>query len=242
MEQDQPPHRSHWFLNLPQNFESLSKFPSKRRKVNRRGTYISTSQTCYYLVMSFESSPNNTGSPSNPIPSVVSGIPSTPSVVMIVLPEVPVLTPTHPVVSTQPIQMNPFKSLFGTLGYNSQSIPSVSNPFYFGMPNMNLKLSSSIPVTNANPSFGPGGMAPPHTPLYFGGSHIPQKNQTVGGKTPFSSRSNPSLNSLGWSTQPVGQSTSYILSFPPSSSMLIPTNAFVMKNPPLSSRVPPGGS
>jgi hypothetical protein len=67
---------------------------------------------------------------------------------------------------------------------------------------MTSQLSSSIPTTNANPSFGPGGMAPPHTPLSFGGGHIPQMNPTVGGQPPFSSGSNPSLNAPGWSTQP----------------------------------------
>jgi hypothetical protein len=77
--------------------------------------------------------------------------------------------------------MNPFRSLFGTLGYNSQSIPSVSNPFSFGMPNMTLQLSFSIPKTNANPSFGHAGMAPPYAPVSFGGGHIPQTNPTVGG-------------------------------------------------------------
>jgi hypothetical protein len=85
MEQDQPPRRSHHLLKLPPHFESLPKFPSKRRKVNRRGTYISTSQTCDYPVMGTESSLNDTGSPSTPIPSVVSGIPSTPSATMVVV-------------------------------------------------------------------------------------------------------------------------------------------------------------
>jgi hypothetical protein len=132
---------------------------------------------------------------------------------MVVVPEVPILTPTQPVVSTQPIVMNPFGSLFGMPGYNSQSIPSVSNPFSFGMPNMTSQLSSSIPVTNANPSFGPGGMAPLHTPLSFGGGHIPQMNPMVGGQPPFSFGSNPSLNAPGWSTQPGGQVTSYIIIF-----------------------------
>jgi len=66
--------------------------------------------------------------------------------------------------------MNPFRYVFGTLGYNSQSIPSVSNPFSFGIPNMTLQLLSSIRVANANPSFGRGGMAPPYAPLT---SYIP---------------------------------------------------------------------
>jgi hypothetical protein len=118
------------------------------------------------------------------------------------------------VVSTQPIVTNPFGSLFGTPGYNSQSIPSVSNPFSFGMPNMTSQLSSSIPANNENPSLGPGGMAPPHTPLSFGGGHIPQTTPTVGSQPPFPPGSNPSLNAPGWSTQLGGQATSYIHPFP----------------------------
>jgi hypothetical protein len=51
-------------------------------------------------------------------------------------------------------------------------------------------------VINANPSFGHGGMTPSHTHLSFGGSKIPQTNPTIGGQTPFSFRSNPSLNAL----------------------------------------------
>jgi hypothetical protein len=96
--------------------------------------------------------------------------------------------------STQPIGTNPFGSPFGMLGYNSQSIPSVFNPFYFGMPNMMSQLSSSIPTTNENLIFGPGGMAPLYAPLSFCEGHIPQTNPMVGGWNYFSSRSNPSLN------------------------------------------------
>jgi hypothetical protein len=85
-------------------------------------------------------------------------------------------------------------------------------------------------------------MAPPHAPLSLGGGHISQMNPTVGGQPPFSFGSNPSLNAPRWSTQPSRQSTSYIPSFPPSSSMSILTNTFFIKNPSLSSEVPPGGS
>jgi hypothetical protein len=94
MEQGHPPCMSHCLLKLPLHFESLPKFPSKRRKVNRRGTYISTSQTCDYPVMGTVSSLNNTSSPLTPIPSVVSRIPSTPSTEMVVVLEVPILTLT----------------------------------------------------------------------------------------------------------------------------------------------------
>jgi hypothetical protein len=86
VDQYQIPHRSRHLLKLPQYLDSLPKFPSKRRKVNRRGTYISTSKTCDYPFMGIESSPNDTGSPSNPIPYVVSGISLTPSTSMVVVP------------------------------------------------------------------------------------------------------------------------------------------------------------
>jgi hypothetical protein len=78
MEQDHPPCRSFHLLKLPLHFESLPKFPSKRRKVNRRRTYISTSQTCGYPVMGIEWSPKHIGNPSTHIHYVVNGTPSTP--------------------------------------------------------------------------------------------------------------------------------------------------------------------
>jgi hypothetical protein len=237
MEPDQLPRRSRLcLLKLPPHLES---FPSKRRKVIKRGTHTSTYQTCDYTIMSTESSLKDTGSPSTPIPYVVNGTPSTPSTTMVVVSEVPVITPIRPVVATQPIVTNPFGSLFGMPRYNAQSIPSVSNPFSFGMPNMTSQLSSSIPMNNTNPSIGPGGMAPLHIPLSFGGAHIPQMTPTVGSQPPFPPGSNPSLNAPGWSTQPGGQATSYVPSFPPSSSTPILTNTFVMTNPPLSSGFPP---
>jgi hypothetical protein len=104
------------------------------------------------------------------------------------------------------------------------------------------QLSSFILVTNANPSFGPGRMAPPYAPLSFVGGHIPQTNPTVGGWPPLSSRPNTSFNAPRWSSQPGRQVTSYIPSFTPFSSMLIPKNTFIMGNPPLSSGVPSGVS
>jgi hypothetical protein len=191
--------------------------------------------------MSIESSLNETRIPSTPIPYVVSGIPLTPLAMMVVVLEVPILTSTQRVVCNRPIQTNPFGSLFGKPRYRSWSIPSVSNPFSFGMPNMMSQLSSSIPKTNAIPSFGHGGMTPLHAHVLFDGSHIPQTNHTVGVQPTFSFESNPSLNATGWSTQLGGQATSYILSFPPSSTMSISTNTFVMKNPPLSLEFHPEG-
>jgi hypothetical protein len=132
--------------------------------------------------------------------------------------KVPVITPIQRVVATQTIVTNPFGSLFGMPGYNSQYIPFVSNPFSFGMSNMTLQLASSIPMNNTNPSIGLRGMAPPHILLSFGGAHIPQTTPTIGIQPPFHPRSNPSLNASGWSNQLGGEDTSYISSFPPSSS------------------------
>jgi hypothetical protein len=208
------------------------------RKVNKCGTYVSTSQTCDHPIMSIESNLNVIGSPSTTIYYVISWIPSTPSTLMVVVLEIHTSIVTQPMSSTRPLGMNPFRSLFGMPGYNSQSIPLVSNPIYFGMPNMMSQLSSSILVANANPSFGTRGMTPLYDTLSFGGGYIPQTNLIVGGFTPFYSRPNPSLNALGWSAQPGKQVTSYIFSFIPSYSMSISTNTFIMDNPPLSSRVP----
>ena len=123
--------------------------------------------------MSTDSNPNSVESPLTPIYFVISGIPSNPSASMVGASEIPTPTSTQPMDSTQPIGTNPFRSLFGMPGYNSQSIPLVSNPFSFGMPNMTSQLSSSIPMANVNPSFGPVGMAPPYALLSFGGGHIP---------------------------------------------------------------------
>jgi hypothetical protein len=55
---------------------------------------------------------------------------------MVGVSEIPTPTTTQPVDSTRTIGTNPFRSLFGMSGYNSHSIPSIFNPFSFGMPNM----------------------------------------------------------------------------------------------------------
>jgi hypothetical protein len=103
--------------------------------------------------MSTQSKLNVIGSRSTPIYFLISGIPSTPSSSMVGVSEIPTSNTTQHVGCTQPIGTNPFGYLFGMLGYNSQSIPSVSNTFYFGIPNMTSQISSSIPVANANSSF-----------------------------------------------------------------------------------------
>jgi hypothetical protein len=177
VESDPLPRRSHRLLNLPLHLES---FPSKRHKVIKRGTHISTYQTCDHTSMSTKSGEKDIGSPLTPIPIIVNGTPSMPSTTTIVVSEVPIITPIQPMVATQPIVANPFGSIFGTPRYNTHSIPSASSPFSYGMSNLTSQFSASIPTTNTNPSIGIGGMAPPHIPLSFGGSHIPQINHMVG--------------------------------------------------------------
>jgi hypothetical protein len=212
VEKGHPPRRSHCLLKLPPHLESLLKFPSKRYKDNKRGTYISTYQTFDYPVMSIESNLNVTRSPSTPIYFVISGIPSTPSSSMVGVMNIPTSTSTQPMCSTQPIGMNPFRCIFGMLGYNSQRITLVSNPFSFGIPNMMSQLSYSIIAANVSPIFGPRDINRPYSPLLFHGGHFPQINPTVGGWCPFSFGPNPSLNSSRWSAQLGRQVTSYISS------------------------------
>jgi hypothetical protein len=116
-------------------------------------------------------------------------------------------------------------------------MPSATNPFSFGMPDMTSHFSSSVSSSHVNPSFGSRGMTPPYTPFSFGGGHIPQPNPMVGGWNPPSYGPNPSYTFLGSSAQMGGPSTSYIPSIHPSSSMLVPTNYFLMENLPLTSGV-----
>jgi hypothetical protein len=89
VESDQRPRRSRRLLQLPPDFES---FPSKRRRVIRRGTHTSIVQTCDSTRMSTESNLQNTGSPSTPTPTIVNGTPSTPATTMVVVSEAPIIT------------------------------------------------------------------------------------------------------------------------------------------------------
>jgi hypothetical protein len=108
------------------------------------------------------------------------------------------------------------------------------------MPDMTLHFSSPISITDTNPSFVSRGVIPPYVPFSLGGVHIPQAIPTVGGWNHSSSRHNPRFGATGWSAQMGGQFTLYITSVIPSSSTLIPTNAFIMVTPPLCSGVPSG--
>jgi hypothetical protein len=84
-------------------------------------------------------------------------------------------------------------------------------------------------------------MAPPHTPFFFGGSHIPQMTPMIGGLPPFHLGSNPGPNATRWSGQPERQDATDGSSFTPTSFALIPNNTFGMTNPPLSSKFRPRG-
>jgi hypothetical protein len=110
------PRKSRHLMKLPPHLEY---FPSKRRKVIKRGTHTSTYQTCGHRSMSIESSQKDIGSPSTSIPTIVNSTPSTPSTTMVVVSEVFVITPIWLVVATQPIVTNPFGSLFHSSGYNT---------------------------------------------------------------------------------------------------------------------------
>jgi hypothetical protein len=206
------------------------------RRVNKRGAYISTSQACDHPTMSTELDMNFSRSPSTPLSSMISRVPSTPLSSVVWMPKAPSSNATHP------IGTNHYVFLYGMSNHNTQSIPSTSNPFSFGMPDMMSHFSSSISTAYMNPSFGYGRTTPPYVPFSFHGGHIPQATPMVGGWNPPSSGPNHSFNAPRWSAQMGGQFISYISSVIPSSSMSIPTNTFIMENPPLSYGVPFGGS
>jgi hypothetical protein len=152
-------------------------------------------------------------------------------------PVIPLVSDTQPMVSTQSMGTNPFVFLSGTSNHSTQSIPWAYNPFSFGMPEMNLHLSSSISSSYVNPSFGSRGMMPPYSHFSFGGGHIPQPTPTIGVWNPPSSRPNPRFTFPEASAQMGDPSTSYISSIYRSSTMLVPTSTFLMDNLPLTSGV-----
>jgi len=191
MEKDQPPSQS----------LSLLKFPSKRHRVNKCVTYISTSQTRDHHTMSNESYMNVSGTPLTPTSTIVSRVPSTPASLMVCIPENPLLNTSQPVVSTHPMRTNPFVFLGDSLNHNTHSIPWASNPFSLCMTNMTSHLSSSISMSNVNPSFESWGTMPPYTPFSFHGGHIPQPIRMIEGWNPPSSRPNPSFNFPWWTAQ-----------------------------------------
>jgi len=186
MVSDQPPRRSRRLLQLPPDFISL---PSKRRRVIRCGTHMSTLQTCDSTRMSTESGLQNSRSPSTPISTIVNGTPSTLATSMVVVPEVPIITMARPIVNAQATASNSFGYLGHSPGYNAQSIPMASSPFSYGIPNFTSQFSNSIQTVGPNASIGLGGSTPPYTPFSFGGSQIPQMTHIIGGMPTFNPRS-----------------------------------------------------
>jgi hypothetical protein len=242
LEQYHPPHRSLHLLKFLPCLDPLPKSSSKMHRFSKHGAYISTFRARGHSAMSTELDMNVSGSPLTPLSSVISGVPSTLLSLVVWMLEAPLSSATQPMSFARPMGTNPFVFLCGMSNHDSQSIPSASNPFYFGILDMTSHFSSSVSTNNMNPSFGYGGTTPPYVPFSFGGGHIPEVTPTVGVWNPPSSRPNPSFNAPGWSAQMGGQFTSYIMSVIPSSSTSIMMNAFIMVNPLQSSGVPYGGS
>jgi hypothetical protein len=185
--------------------------------------------------MSIDSGLQNTGSSSNPIPTIVNGTPSTPTTSTVAVSDAYTSTMARPVVNVSSLAWNPFGGFGHLSGYNVQSIPMASISFYYGMPNLTSHLLTSIPDVGPNASLGLGGTTPPYTHFLFGGSHIPQTNPNLGSVPFLNPGSNPSI--VGWNNPAGKQVLPYILI----SSVLILNNTFGMTNPLQSSRFPPGG-
>jgi hypothetical protein len=189
--------------------------------------------------MSIELSLQNTRIPSTPTPTIVNGTPSTSATTMVVLSEEPIITIARPIVNAQSLASNPFGSLGHSPGYNVHSIPMAFGPFSYGMSNFTWQFSNVIPAIGSNASIRLGGTTPPYDSFSFGSSQISQSNPNIGGIPSFNPESNPIA--FGWSNQPGRQDSTQIPSYTSISSLLIPTNTFGMKNPPLSSRFTPRG-
>jgi hypothetical protein len=157
---------------------------------------------------------------------------------MVVVPEAPIITASHPIVNAKPIAANPFDSLGHSPSYNVQSIPMASSPFSYGMSNFTSHFSNSIPIVGPNDSIRLGGTTPPYTPFSFVGSQIPQMTPTMGGILSFNPGSNPLAS--GWSNQPCRQASTQVSSYTFTSSLSILTNTFGMMNPSLSLGFTPG--
>jgi hypothetical protein len=172
VERYQPPRRFLHLLNLPPFLDPLSKPPPKMCRFNKRDTYISTSQAHDCPTMSIESDMNVSGSSLTPISFVISGVPLNTLSSMVWMLEATSSNVTQPMVSAQPVGINPFLFPSGISNHSTQSIPLATNPFSFGISDMTAHLSSSISSSYVNPSFGSKGMMP-HSPFSFGGGHIP---------------------------------------------------------------------
>jgi hypothetical protein len=116
--------------------------------------------------MSINPGLQNSGSPSTPIPT---STPSTPTISMVVVAEVPIITMAQNIVNAHPTTSNPFGSFGHSQGYNVQCIPMDSSPFSYGMPNFTSQFLNSIPAACPNVALGLGA----ETLLFsFSGSQI----------------------------------------------------------------------
>jgi hypothetical protein len=185
--------------------------------------------------MSIESSLQNTGSSSTPIPTIVNGTPSTLAATTVAVSDAYTGTMSRPVLNASSLASNHFGGFGHSPSYNVQSIPMTSSPFSYGMPSFTSQFLIAIPAVGLNSSLRLGGTTPPYTPFSFGGSHIPQTNPNVGSVHVLEPRSNPST--IGWNNPPSRQVPPYI----PTSLVSIQTNTFGMTNPLQSFGFPPGG-
>jgi hypothetical protein len=146
--------------------------------------------------MSTEPGLQNFGSPSTPIPT---STPLTPTISMVVVPEVTIITIARPIVNAHATTLNPFESLGHSPGYNVQCIPMDSSPFSYGMSNFTSQFLNSIPTIGPNDCIGLGGRAPLYTPFSFGGYQILQRITNMGGMHAFNLGSN--LPTSGWNSE-----------------------------------------
>jgi hypothetical protein len=264
MEKDYPPRQSCQLLNQLPQFVLVLKLPPKMCRVNRRGTYISATQAHSHPIMSIDSNMSmDLGmsvlrSHSTPTSTMVSGVPKTPSPSITWISTTLLGSTTMSMSLAQSMGMIPYvfsssmtlpssistpPSMFsmGMLGYNAQSMPLVSNHFYFGMSNMTQHMSSFISTSNVNTSFGSGGISPPYNPFPFGRVHIPRYFPIVGGCNAPSFVPNPIYIFQGWNRHMGNVSTSCISSIYPPSTMLVPKKNFIMENHPPTYNIKSGG-
>ena len=102
------------------------------------------------------------------------------------------------------------------------------DPFMVGMPDITTSILSLATGPSANPGVGPVGTIAPYLVHRFGSGHIPTSTPFVGG---FSLPSSCLNNRDDSGYMNVG-ATTYIPSYVPSSTTLIPSSAFLMSNPP----------
>ena len=111
----------------------------------------------------------------------------------------------------------------------------------FSIPDINTSIVSPTPGPSVDPGVGLGGTTTPYLAHRFGSGHIPPSTPFVGVFSLPSSGLNISVHSHGSGSGYVSVgSTTYIPSYVPSSTAPIPSNAFLMMNPPCVSHGPSG--